>query len=82
MKGLAMKDILFLDNMITPKIITVVYWVLMAGIAIGGLAYTFNGGGILGFVGMLGGLVFARIWCELFIVFFKMNEALQERRSQ
>jgi len=77
-----MKDILFLDNMITPKIITVVYWVLLAGILIGGLAYTFNDGGILGFLGMLGSLVFARIWCELFIVFFKMNEAMQEIRNK
>lgn len=77
-----MNDILFLDNMITPKIITVVYWVLMVGIVIGGLAYTFNGGGILGIIGMLAGLVFARIWCELFIVFFKMNEAMQEIRTK
>lgn len=77
-----MKDILFLENMITPKIITVVYWVLLVGIVVGGLAYTFNGGGILGFLGMLVGLVFARIWCELFIVFFKMNEAMQAIRNK
>ena len=77
-----MRDILFLENMITPKIITIVYWVLILGILLGGLAYTFNGGGITAFLGMLGGLVFARIWCELFIVFFKMNEALQEMRSK
>lgn len=77
-----MNDILFLDNMITPKIITVVYWLLLAAIIIGGLAYTFQGGGILGFVGMIAGLVGARIWCELFIVFFRMNEAMQEIRNK
>ncbi len=77
-----MNDILFLNNMITPKIITVVYWVLLLGLAVGGLVYTFNGGGIMGFVGTIAALVFARIWCELFIVFFKMNEALQELRSK
>jgi len=77
-----MKDILFLDNMITPKIITVVYWVLLIGLAVGGLFYTFNGGGIMGLIGTIAALVFARIWCELFIVFFKMNEALQELRSK
>lgn len=77
-----MRDILFLDNMITPKIITIVYWLLLVGIGIGGLIYTFNGGGITAFIGTLAGLVFARIWCELFIVFFKMNEAMQEIRNK
>lgn len=77
-----MRDVLFLDNMITPRIITIVYWVLLVGLLVGGLAYTFNGGGITAFLGMLAALVFARIWCELFIVFFKMNEALQDIRGK
>ena len=49
-------------------------------------------GGIVGglntgnfFVAVLyavGGAIAARIWCELLIVLFKMNEALQELRNK
>jgi hypothetical protein len=31
---------------------------------------------------MAGGAIGARIWCELLIVLFKMNEALQEIRRK
>ena len=33
-----MRDLLYFDAMITPKIITFIYWLLLAAIALGGLA--------------------------------------------
>ncbi len=84
-----MKDVLFFDNMLTPKIITFVYWILLLAAVVGGLSSMFAGYGgfTLGkfFLGLLygvGGAIGARIWCELMIVLFKMNEALQELRSK
>jgi len=36
----------------------------------------------MGILYAVGGAIGARIWCELLIVLFKMNEALQEIRSK
>ena len=83
-----MKDLLFFENMLTPKIITVVYWLLILGSVVGGMGAAFSShGGFFGklFMGLLfsvGGIIASRIWCELLIVIFKINEALQEARNK
>ncbi len=81
-KGDLMKGILFFDNMLTPKIITFIYWLFLSGAVFGGLGSMFSGNIIMGFVYLVFGTVAARIWCELMIVLFKMNEALQEIRRK
>ncbi len=76
-----MKSIFFFDSMLTPKIITVVYWILLAVAVFSGLGAMFSdyGGGFLVGLGILiGGAVGARIWCELLIVLFKINSNLQK----
>ena len=76
-----MKDIFFFDSMLTPKIITFVYWIMLIGSLISGLSSIFTqyGGGIFAGLGiMIGGAIFARIWCELLIVLFKIHENLQK----
>lgn len=82
-----MRDILFFDNMLTPKIITFVYWLMLVGIVVGGFSTMFMGrtsasGMFMGLVAMVGGAIGARIFCELMIVAFKMNEALQDIRPK
>lgn len=83
-----MKDVLFFDNMITPKIITFVYWLMLFAVVVGGFGSMFGFGGfsigniLRGLFFMVCGAVGARIWCELMIVLFKMNEALQEMRHK
>ncbi|HUW25436.1 MAG TPA: DUF4282 domain-containing protein [Gallionella sp.] len=83
-----MKDVLFFENMLTPKIITFVYWLLLLAAVIGGLGSMFGFGGFsfakffMGMIYVIGGAIAARIWCELLIVLFKMNEALQELRHK
>lgn len=82
------RQIFFFDAMLTPKIITFVYWVLLLIAVAFGLSSMFGFGGFsIGkfFSGLLiaaGGAVAARIWCELLIVLFKMNEALQAMRGK
>lgn len=77
-----MKDILFFDKMLTPKIITLVYWLLLLSALGGGLGLIIAGNFFSGIGAAIGGSVFARIFCELMIVAFKMNEALQDIRSK
>ena len=77
-----MNDLLYFDTMVTPKIITVVYWLLLIGVAIAGLGMIFSGTGIMGVLGglltiVLGALV-VRIYCELLIVLFKIYENLKK----
>ena len=79
-----MKDVLFFDKMLTSNIITFFYWPLLFAAVAGGLAAMFGGYGGFSFMGLIyavGGAIAARIWCELLIVLFKMNDALQEARS-
>ena len=76
-----MKSIFFFDSMLTPKIITIVYWFLLAAAVISGLGAMFSdyGGGFFVGLGILfGGAIGARIWCELLIVLSKINENLQK----
>lgn len=78
-----MRDFLFFDTMLTPKIITIVYWLLLFVVALSGLGAMFSGGGPMGspFMGFITGLAIlvfgaigARVWSELLIVIFKINE--------
>jgi hypothetical protein len=90
-----MKDLLYFESMITPRIITFLYWLMLAGAVIVGLVtiiggfatmrHSFFGGFGTVIVGLLGiaiGALVARIYCELMIVLFKMNEALQDIRRR
>jgi len=83
-----MKDLLFFDKMLTPKFITVIYWLLLVGVVIGGIGMMFAGYGFSfsaffsGLLTIVFGAIFVRIWCELMMVLFKMNEALQDIRNK
>lgn len=73
--------------MLTPKIITFVYWLMLLAAVIAGVGIMFSGqeglsiGKFLGgIIFSAGGAVFAKIACEMLVVLFKMNEALQDLR--
>jgi hypothetical protein len=78
-----MRSLLYFDAMITPRIITFVYWLLLAGAVMAGGA-TMAGVGAWTFAGAASGLVVAsagglaaRVGCELLIVLFKINESME-----
>lgn len=90
-----MRSWLYFDTMVTPKIITFIYWVMLAAAAISGLVLLFKGFGVMKWNGFAGfGMVvaapilaalsalLARVYCEIMIVLFKVNEALQDIRSK
>lgn len=68
--------------MLTPKIITMVYWLLLFVAVISGLAAILKGKIVMGLLTLVVGVISVRIWCELLIVLFKMNEALQDMRRR
>ena len=78
-----MKSVLTFESMITPKIITFLYWLLLLGVAVGGIGAMLSFGPVsfasfaTGLLVMAGGALAARIWCELLIVLFKINEHMQ-----
>ncbi|QHJ13345.1 hypothetical protein FX988_03606 [Paraglaciecola mesophila] len=76
-----MKDLFFFDSMLTPKIITFVYWLMLIAAVVSGVTTMFNsyGGGFIAGLGILiAGVIGARIWCELLIVLFKIHENLKK----
>lgn len=86
-----LKDFFFLDEMLTPKVITILYWLALLYVAVNGLNVMFAGKEMTfdkfaGGVGMIiGGVVAARIGSELLMVVFKINEniqALAERKEK
>jgi len=78
-----MRSVLTFESMITPKIITFLYWLLLLGVAVGGIGAMLSFGRVsfasfsTGLLVMAGGALAARIWCELLIVLFKINEHMQ-----
>lgn len=80
------RSIFFFDTMLTPKVITFVYWILLFMVIISGFAMMFGygmygfsfGSFIKGFLMIVVGSAMVRIWCELLIVLFKINENVQK----
>jgi hypothetical protein len=77
-----MKDLLKFDTMLTPKIITVIYFLTLAGVLIAGVVALIGGEILAGILTIIFGAVATRVYCEILIVVFKMNEALQELRKK
>jgi hypothetical protein len=76
-----MKDVFLFDSMLTPKIIIFIYWLGLISVVIGAIGTMFAeyGGGFWTGLGiLLFGLIGTRVWCELLIVLFKINENLQK----
>ncbi|MFP4661125.1 MAG: DUF4282 domain-containing protein [Halanaerobiales bacterium] len=75
------------DKMITPSIIKILFWIGLGASVIGGLIMLIGGiaarygGGIQVLSGLLiivFGPLFTRVYCELLILFFKINENITE----
>lgn len=77
-----MKDLLFIEKMLTSKIITFVYWLMLLFAVINGVAVISMVGGFIGFMMGIITIVLsacmARIFCECFAVIFKCFEQLKQ----
>ncbi len=74
-----MKKFFFFDSMVSPKIITALYWILLLLMLSVGLDSIFAEGKILKGLGyIIGGSLFIRVFCEILIVIFKINDNIQK----
>jgi len=79
------------DRMITPSIIKVLFWIgvvvsVIGGLAtiIGGIAAPYGGGTMVlsGILGIIFGPLITRVYCELLILLFKINDNLGEIKEK
>jgi hypothetical protein len=79
-----MNDFFAFRTMITPVIIQIIFWVWVALCIIIGLGAIFvgsrygNSGPLYGVLLIFLGPVVVRIYCEILIIFFRINETLTE----
>ena len=86
MENFNISDFLSFRKMITPIIIQIIFWIGVAFSVIAGLGTIIAGigdyGGGLAVLGGLATIIFGpivvRIYCELLILFFRMNETLTD----
>ena len=86
---MTVRSILFFETMLTPRVVTLVYWLLLVAAIVAGLGSMFYmgfqymtfGSFVRGIAITVGGAIGARIWCELVIVLFKLNENVQRIAS-
>ncbi len=76
--------------MITPIIIQIIFWILVALVVIAGFLViaagmsAYGGGGLailIGFLYIILGPILVRVYCEIAIVFFRMNENLTDIKN-
>ncbi len=84
----SLKDFLSFRKMLTPLIIQVLFWLgsavcALAGLIIfvAGVSSNEAGGALLGLIILVAAPIAVRIWCELCILFFRMNETLTDIKN-
>ena len=68
--------IFYLEEMVTPKLITIFYWILLFAFITKGIGDIFEGDFWRGLVWVVGGSLASRVACELVVVLFRINESL------
>ena len=75
------QDYLFFRKMLTPLIIQIVFWIGVVVTFVGGIVAMFTTGFLQGLLTAILGPVIVRIWTELIIVMFKINDSLSDIRA-
>lgn len=73
-----MNELLNFDTMVTPKFISVFYWLLLLFVLVSGLGVMFTGSVLGGLLAIVIGAIGVRVWCELLIVMFKIHENIKK----
>lgn len=77
-----MKELLSFDTMYTPKIIMALFIIGLIGVLVMGVFSIVNGDFLPGLGIIVFGAIGVRVYCELMVLAFKINEALQEIRKK
>ena len=73
-----MEDFLTFKKMITPVIIQILFWIMIALVVIYSILTMFQSGFLAGLVLLVFGPVMVRVWCEILIVIFNMSSFLHD----
>jgi len=76
-----MQEYLTFERMITPIIIQIIFWVALVAVVIGGFVALVSGEVISGLATIILGPVVVRVYCELVILFFRMNASLTDIKN-
>ncbi len=76
-----MGDYLTFRRMITPVFIQIIFWIAVLAIVIAGIIQIANGKAAAGVLILLLGPLGARIYAEILIVIFRMNDSLLDIRN-
>ena len=84
-----LSEFLAFRKMLTPIIIQIIFWIGVVVCVIGGIVGIVVGAVgdsamnvLTGILTFLLGSLFVRVYCELLIVFFRMNDSLKEIKSK
>lgn len=86
-----MNDFLSFRKMITPVFIQIIFWIgvvvcVFSGLAmiVSGVGSRFGGGAQIfsGLITVFIGPLFVRVYCEILILFFRMNETLSDIKNE
>ena len=70
--------IFYLEEMVTPKLLTIFYWILLFAFITKGIGDIFEGDFFRGLVWVVGGSLASRVACELVVILFRIHETLHE----
>jgi hypothetical protein len=70
--------IFYLEEMVTPKLLTIFYWILLFAFITKGIGDILEGDFFRGLVWVIGGSLASRVACELVVVLFRIHETLHE----
>ena len=74
------QKVLFFNEMLTPSLIRIAYWLCLVGVVWNGLGHMFSGGFfnfIEGIAFIATGAILARVVAELVILLFRLNENME-----
>ena len=75
-------DFLVFRRMVVPVLVQVLFWIGVALCIIGALVLIAGGGALLGLVLLFLGPFMGRIYCELVMVIFRINETLSDIKNE
>ena len=77
LRSRSLGDYLSFRAMVTPVLIQAIFWIGVVLVVLSGLGALFGGAVLSGLGLILLGPLFIRIYCEIFIVLFKINDGVQ-----
>jgi hypothetical protein len=73
-----MEDFISFRRMVTPTVIQLLFWLGVAVCVIGGFIMLVGGAVLMGIAYIILGPIIVRIYCELLIVIFRINDTLTD----